>query len=104
MQAHQVQDITVRRDEGIDIVFADGHRCWFELEELRIGCPCAGCRTEREMGREPWPTPRSPLPLTITDAELVGAWGISITWNDGHRTGIYSWEVLRLWCTPEGNK
>lgn len=33
----------------------------------------------------------------INSAELVGAWGISITWNDGHSTGIYAWEILRRW-------
>ena len=38
--------------------------------------------------------PRSP----IEDAELVGAWGLSVTWNDGHSTGIYSWDALRRWC------
>ena len=39
-----------------------------------------------------WP-PRSP----IVDAELVGAWGLSMRWSDGHDTGIYSWAALRDW-------
>jgi DUF971 family protein len=30
----------------------------------------------------------------IIDAEFGGAWGMSITWNDGHSTGIYSWDLL----------
>ena len=30
-------------------------------------------------------------------AELVGAWGIQIHWNDGHETGIYAWSMLRVW-------
>lgn len=49
-------------------------------------------------GRGAWPTPRSPQPLTITDAQLVGAWGLGITWNDGHATGIFPWSALREWC------
>jgi DUF971 family protein len=40
----------------------------------------------------------SPQPLRIVDAKLVGAWGIGITWNDGHAASIYSWELLR----PDG--
>jgi DUF971 family protein len=36
--------------------------------------------------------------VTIEDAELVGAWGMSIRWSDGHSTGIYSWDALRRWC------
>ena len=95
---HDVQDITVERDAGVEIVFVDGRRCSFELEELRLACPCASCRGARDKGDAPWPGPRSPRPLAITDAELVGAWGLSITWNDGHSTGIYPWESLRRWC------
>ncbi len=49
---------------------------------LRLGCACAGCRGMREQGREVWPSPTSPLPLRIDDAELHGAWGLRITWND----------------------
>jgi DUF971 family protein len=36
-------------------------------------------------------------PITITDAELSGAWGLSLDWSDGHSTGIYAWEKLREW-------
>jgi len=46
-----------------------------------------------------WPWGSSPRPWRIADAKLVGAWGIGFTWNDGHSTGIYSWELLR----PDGS-
>jgi DUF971 family protein len=36
----------------------------------------------------------APRPVRIVHAELVGGRGMSITWNDGHSTGIYSWELL----------
>lgn len=94
----EVRDITVRRGERVEIEFVDGHRCAFGLEDLRRACPCAGCRGARDRGEVPWPTPSSPLPLTVSGAELVGAWGLSITWNDGHSTGIYPFESLRRWC------
>jgi DUF971 family protein len=34
----------------------------------------------------------------VADAALVGAWGLGITWDDGHSTGIYPFESLRKWC------
>ena len=34
-------------------------------------------------------------PISITDAELAGAFGINLDWSDGHRTGIYAWTYLR---------
>lgn len=98
MTNSEVRDITIEREHGVAVEFMDGHRCRFDLEDLRRACPCASCRGARDQGREPWPTPRSPLPLSITDAALVGAWGLSITWNDGHATGIYPWDALRRWC------
>lgn len=98
MDQHQVRDVTVRRESGVEVEFEDGHQCSFGLEELRKACPCAGCRADRDKGLTPWPKPSSPMPLTIADAEFVGAWGLSIQWNDGHATGIYPWESLRRWC------
>lgn len=88
-------DVEVRRDEGVTITYADGHVATFDLMTLRLGCPCAECRGLRERGVEVWPRPRSPRPLRIDDAEYHGAWGLALTWNDGHSTGIFPFEGLR---------
>jgi DUF971 family protein len=87
--------IDVHRDHGITLTWADGTTTEFGLEELRQHCPCAECRTRRDRGLPVWPLPSSPQPLQIVDAELVGAWGLGISWNDGHATGIYGWALLR---------
>ncbi len=34
----------------------------------------------------------------MTDIQLVGRYGIEPTWNDGHRMGIYDFEMLRRLC------
>lgn len=90
-------EVEVDREHGIGFTWPDGSTTRFTLEELRINCPCAECRGLRGQGRPVWPKPTSPIPLEILDAELVGAWGISLTWNDAHSTGIYPWEILRAW-------
>jgi DUF971 family protein len=87
--------IDVQRDHGVTLTWADGATREFGLEELRQQCPCAQCRVRRDRDLSVWPLPSSPQPLRIVDAKLVGAWGFGITWNDGHATGIYSWELLR---------
>jgi DUF971 family protein len=93
-----VASITVDRDSHVEVTFADGRACRYELVELRLACPCAGCRNAREQGREPWRPVAGRAALAITDAELIGAWGLGITWSDGHSTGIYPFESLRRWC------
>jgi DUF971 family protein len=87
--------IDVERDHGVTLTWADGTTSEFGLEELRRQCPCAECRGRRDRNLPVGPLPSSPQPLRIVDAELVGAWGIGISWNDGHTTGIYSWDLLR---------
>ena len=85
--------IDVQRDSGLILTWADGATSRFGLEELRQHCPCAPAAL----------TATQPACVAaglfaaaagVIDAKLVGAWGMSITWNDGHSTGIYSWELL----------
>lgn len=90
-------DVDVKRDLGLSVTFVDGYVARFEVAELRLNCPGATCRNLRDRDEDVWPRPGSPTPLRIADAELHGAWGIRITWNDTHATGIYPFEELRRW-------
>lgn len=94
---HEPTTIDLKRDSGLTVAWDDGVVSRFGLEELRVNCPCAECRGLRDQGEVVWPKPTSPQPLRAESAELVGAWGISLRWNDGHSTGIYAWDVLRAW-------
>jgi len=94
---HEPVTIDLERDQGLTIVWDDDVVSRFTLEELRVNCPCAECRGLRDQGAVVWPKPTSPQPLHAEGAELVGAWGLSVRWNDGHSTGIYAWDVLRAW-------
>jgi DUF971 family protein/ribosomal protein S14 len=85
------------RERGLTLVWSDGSTAEFTLEELRVNCPCAECRGLREQELPAWPKPTSPRPLVAVTGELVGAWGLTITWNDGHATGIYPWGLFRAW-------
>ena len=94
-----VANITVDRASHVEITFSDQKVCRFELADLRSACPCAACRNERDRGRVAWPPPGGPPPeLAIADAQLVGAYGLGVTWSDGHSTGIYPFTALRRWC------
>jgi DUF971 family protein len=92
------QRIDIDRQERIALAWPDGISHTFELAEVRTNCPCAECRGLRDRGATIWPNDHSTSALAIASAEQVGAWGISLTWNDGHATGIYTWELLRAWA------
>lgn len=93
--------------EGLEIEWKDGHRSRWSFAWLRLACPCATCHEEREaQGRtpgEPKPKPATLLPVYQAPARPessspVGNYAISFKWNDGHASGIYSWDYLRRHC------
>jgi DUF971 family protein len=90
--------VELDRSTGLSVRWPDGARAHFALDELRRNCPCAECRAVREQGRTPGPGPDSPVPLSALGAELVGGWGLTIRWSDGHETGIFAWSILRAWA------
>ena len=94
----EVTDIDIDRQRSVRLTFDDGFGCELPLAALRRACPCATCRSHRDRGEPAWPRPGQTATVTIEDAELVGAWGLSIRWSDGHSTGIYSWDAVRQWC------
>ena len=95
-------DVELDRAHGLTLRWADGTESHFGLEELRRNCPCAECRGLREQGQVVGPKPRSLLPFSALSAELVGGWGMTINWSDGHGTGIFAWSILRAWAqAPE---
>ena len=86
-------DVELDRAAGLTLRWPEGETASFPLAFLRAACPCAECRGLREQGR----TVGSET-VKARGAHLVGAWGLTIEWSDGHATGIYSWGVLRAWA------
>ena len=97
MDQPAVVAVDVDRERAVTVEWDDGRRGRFALDELRRACPCAACRGRRDRGLAAWPLPGGPDTVTVASAELVGAWGISFRWSDGHGTGIYAWDTLRSW-------
>lgn len=95
------QSLDVDKQRGLTVVWDDGRSSFYPVDHLRALSPSADAREQREQSQ------RNPLhvlpasaarkndqPLSITDAELVGNYALRITFSDGHRTGIYSWQYL----------
>jgi DUF971 family protein len=90
-----------RTDEGLLIEWDQaGHRGFFPARELRLACPCAAC-VEETTGRpilDPHSVAANVKPVSLA---LVGAYGLRITWSDGHGTGIYAFDRLLQSCPCE---
>jgi DUF971 family protein len=70
------------------------HRIPFDI--LRRACPCAACHGELgSAGRFMVRPDLEPGEDDLADISLVGSYGLNVVWNDGHNTGIYTYERLR---------
>jgi len=101
--------VRVKKTEGtgVEIDWKDGHRSTWDFKWLRDACPCATCHEAREAeGRKPGEPKAAPAqllpmfkpparPQTVTP---VGKYAVRFKWEDGHESGIYSWEYLRRVC------
>ncbi len=109
VQTTDPEHIAISKSKGIEIDWKDGHHSSYTVEYLRDWCPCATCagthgtepRPKRSAGQQ---TPATLFPMykpkdRMVNIEPVGNYALRIAWNDGHNTGIYSYDYLRRICT-----
>jgi DUF971 family protein len=96
------EHIAISKSKGIKIDWKDGHHSDYDLPYLRDHCPCATCTGAH--GSEPAKAKAQPAfqmykpVLKIAGVEPVGSYALQIKWNDGHQSGIYSFDHLRSIC------
>jgi len=75
------------------VVWEDAHESAFPLDYLRSWCPCAVCQ-----GHAPEAKYLDLRDQQLVHLDAVGNYALSLTWKDGHSTGIYSFRLLRALC------
>ena len=98
------EHIAISKSTGIKIDWRDGHYSDYPLAHLRDHCPCATCtgshgtEPQRSNYSNPNPFQMFKPALKMDSVEAVGSYAIRIYWNDGHSSGIYSFDHLRKVC------
>ena len=91
-----------RNDNGcMRILWEDGHESRYVYSDLRKVCPCATCREQRAQRQQnPFQVITTVTTTAVEPVHLstVGNYALNIEWSDGHRTGIYPWDMLRTLC------
>lgn len=81
------------------ISWSDGHESVHPYEMVRRACPCAWCAGEGgQQGSVDSATVFTTQQTTLYELQMVGRYGLTPVWGDGHHTGIYTYEKLRAGC------
>ena len=89
-------DLRLHRKSGIlELSYNDGGIYSLTAEFLRVYSPSAEVRGHGK-GQEVLQTGKKDV--KIDNIEPVGNYAVKLHFDDGHNTGIYSWEYLRELC------
>lgn len=86
----------VKSSAIVRITWDDGHVGEYDEAYLRGHCPCAMCQGHGGPRR----FIDSP-DATLMEIRGVGNYAIELFWQDGHSTGIYTFDYLRTLCPCE---
>ena len=85
----------VKAQRLVRITWDDDHVGDYPLEHLRGYCPCALCQGhDAALGKKFIAVPG----VGLQDIQPVGNYAVEFHWQDGHSTGIYSYDYLRSLC------
>ncbi|HBV61674.1 MAG TPA: DUF971 domain-containing protein [Rhodopirellula sp.] len=95
-------------NSAVIISWSDGVETRWTALQLRKACPCATCR-EKKRGEKkhqesggaklaglPVLSAAEAQPLTVTGMKPVGSYAYNVRFSDGHSSGIYPMQLLRL--------
>jgi len=79
------------------VSWSDGVEQYLPLELLRRACPCALCCGEPDvLGRGDAPKRSYKEGSFVLKAyEFIGGYALLFRWEDGHASGLYSYQLLR---------
>ncbi|MGE0597633.1 MAG: gamma-butyrobetaine hydroxylase-like domain-containing protein [Hyphomonadaceae bacterium] len=81
-----------REAKALRIAFDDGAAFEIPFELLRVESPSA---ENKGHGGETPPPVKGKANVSVVRAEPVGRYAVRIVFDDGHDTGLYSWDLLR---------
>ena len=81
-----------QKSKRLELSFTDSRIYSFSYEFLRVHSPSAEVR-----GHSPSQAvlQLDKVSVGIKEVELVGAYALKITFDDGHNTGLYTWDYFR---------
>lgn len=83
----------LQSDQILELTWPDGKCQLLPYRTLRTECPCAVCKDEWTGARILDPNSVR-ADLKLDEMEPVGSYAVRFSWNDGHSSGLFTWENL----------
>jgi DUF971 family protein len=80
-------------ERRLEIGWPEGEVARLPFRFLRGRCPCAAC-VDEFTGRRIVDVSDIPERIAPVRLEYSGNYALKIAWNDGHETGLYTWDYL----------
>lgn len=80
-----------KEKDHLTVAFDDGKTFEFSTEYLRVMSPSAEVQGHAPDQRKTVPGKKN---VKISGIETVGHYAVTLTFDDGHDTGVYSWKHL----------
>lgn len=94
-QVVEALNIKLHENDGsLEITWKDNTQSFFDAFSLRSKCPCASC-VDENTGKRTLDPSSIALDIKIKEARVVGRYGLSLQFSDGHGTGIYKFKILK---------
>lgn len=84
----------LQAEQVLEVTWPDARVDRLAYRLLRSECPCAACRNEWTGERMLDPSTIRP-DLKLLGMDNIGTYAVQLAWNDGHSSGLFSWETLR---------
>ena len=84
--------------QEIAIVWDDGRESYFPFDQLRAASPSASNQGERDIlgNRSGGDGPKKFPGVAVLGWERIGNYALRFEFSDGHRTGLYTYDYLRI--------
>lgn len=81
----------------VAIQWSDGRESFITFATLRAASPSAEMRGERDIFGHQYggEAPRNFTGVEVTGWDRIGNYALRFEFSDGHRTGLYSYDLLR---------
>lgn len=86
--------VVTPQPDHIQVQWPDGSEDTLANRDVRGGCQCASCVQEFS-GEQLFDVDTISSDLAATSVDTLGNYAVSIAWNDGHSSGIFTWDRLR---------